>query len=152
MRSMNRVFLIGHVGQAPRVRTTPTGRKVANFTLATNEVWRDAGGQRQQRTEWHRIVAFGDLADFAEKYIQKGRFILVEGRLQTRQYTDGQGISRYVTEVVARDIGFLEPRAGRPRGSRNSSSPRRLLTSLTMPPRRPPRATRTWTFSSDLAR
>ncbi|GBC83625.1 Single-stranded DNA-binding protein [bacterium HR11] len=114
MRSMNRVFLIGHVGQPPRVRTTPTGRKVANFTLATNEVWRDAGGQRQQRTEWHRIVAFGDLADFAEKYIQKGRFILVEGRLQTRQYTDGQGIARYVTEIVARDIGFLDPRGAAP--------------------------------------
>jgi len=114
MRSMNRVFLIGHVGQPPRVRTTPTGRKVANFTLATHEVWRDAEGQRQQRTEWHRIVAFGDLAEFAEKYIQKGRFILVEGRLQTRQYTDGQGIARYVTEIVARDIGFLEPRGAVP--------------------------------------
>ena len=110
MRSMNRVFLIGHVGQSPRVRVMPSGRKVANFTLATNEVWRDASGQRQERTEWHRIVAFGDLAEFAERYIQKGRFILVEGRLQTRQYVDGQGITRYVTEIVARDIGFLEPK------------------------------------------
>jgi len=114
MRMMNRVFLIGHVGRDPQVRTTQGGQKVANFTLATTESWRDAEGQRQERTEWHRVVAFGDLADFAEKYIHKGRFILVEGRLRTRQYTDSQGVTRHVTEVIARDIGFLEPRPEAP--------------------------------------
>ncbi len=111
MRSMNRVFLIGHVGREPDVRTLPSGQKVANFPLATNEVWRDASGQRQERTEWHRIVAFGRLAELSERYIRKGRYILVEGRIQSRQYTDAQGNVRYITEIIARDISFLEPRS-----------------------------------------
>ena len=110
MRSLNRVFLIGHVGRDPDLREIGNGRRVANFSMATNMVWRDASGQRQERTEWHRIAAFGNLADIAERMIRKGRYIMVEGRIQTRRFTDRSGQDRYITEIVAQNIIILEPR------------------------------------------
>lgn len=110
MRSLNRVFLIGHVGRDPDIRDINNNRRVANFSMATNEVWRDASGQTQQRTEWHRIVAFGNLAEIAQRMIRKGRYIMVEGRIQSRQYTDNSGQNKTVTEIVARNILILEPK------------------------------------------
>ncbi len=109
MRSLNRVFLIGHVGNDPDVRTTYSGRKVANFRMATNRVWKTSEGGTRQETEWHRIVVFGNLADIVDRYLKKGRYVFVEGRLQTRSYTDREGVERFVTEIVATNIMFLEP-------------------------------------------
>ncbi len=114
MRSLNRVFLIGNVGRDPDVRELNSGQRVANFTLATNEQWTDASGQRQERTEWHRIVVFGRLADMVGRYLRKGRRIWVEGRIQSRQYTDQSGQNRYITEIVARNIIFLDARQAEP--------------------------------------
>lgn len=108
MRSLNRVFLIGNVGRDPDVRELNSGQRVANFSLATNERWTDSQGNRQERTEWHRIVVFGRLADLVGRYIRKGRRVWVEGRLQTRQYTDRDGQDRYVTEIIAQQIIFLD--------------------------------------------
>jgi single-strand DNA-binding protein len=99
---MNRVILIGHVGRDPEIRNTQSGDTIANFSLATSESWNDrASGERKERTEWHRVVVFNSvLAGVVEKYVRKGSHLLVEGTLQTRKWTDQQGIERYSTEVV----------------------------------------------------
>lgn len=100
--SVNKVILVGNLGKDPEVRTTPTGTKVVNLTLATSDSWNDKQtGEWKNVTEWHRVVIFNErLADVAEKYLRKGRKIFVEGQLKTRKWTDSQGIERYTTEVV----------------------------------------------------
>lgn len=100
--SINKVILIGNLGKDPEVRTTQSGEKIVNLTLATGESWTDrASGERKERTEWHRVVLFNDrLADVAEKYCRKGSKVYIEGALQTRKWTDQQGQERYSTEVV----------------------------------------------------
>ncbi|MDI2113055.1 single-stranded DNA-binding protein [Commensalibacter sp. TBRC 10068] len=100
--SVNKVIIIGHLGQNPEVRTTQAGTKVVNLTLATSESWNDKQtGERKEATEWHRVVVFKEhLANFAEKYLTKGRKVYVEGQLKTRKWTDQQGVERYTTEVV----------------------------------------------------
>ena len=100
--SINKAILIGNLGRDPEVRTTQAGDKVCNFTLATNETWRDRNsGERRERTEWHRIVIFNDrLVDIAEKYLRKGSKIYIEGQLQTRKWTDQSGQEKYTTEIV----------------------------------------------------
>ena len=100
--SINKVILIGNLGRDPEVRSTQDGTRVANFTLATNETWRDReSGERRERTEWHRIVIFDErLVDVAEKYLRKGSKIYLEGQIQTRKWTDQSGQERYTTEVV----------------------------------------------------
>lgn len=110
--SVNKVILVGRLGQNPEVRYTPSGAAVANFTLATNESWQDKSGQKQERTEWHRIVVWGKLAELCQQYLTKGRQVYVEGRLQTRQWQDQSGQTRYTTEVQAQTVQFLGANAG----------------------------------------
>jgi len=100
--SVNKVILVGNLGRDPEVRTTQTGTKVANLSLAPSERWKDrASGEPRERTEWHRVVIFNDrLVDVAEKYLRKGSKIFIEGQLQTRKWTDQSGQERYTTEVV----------------------------------------------------
>ncbi len=100
MRSKNEATLIGHVGGDPEVRDFPSGDKVARFGLATNEKFRDSNGVDQERTEWHRIVAFKGLADVVGKYVKKGDPLLVTGTIRTNEFTDGDGVKRQVKEIV----------------------------------------------------
>lgn len=105
--SVNKVLLIGRLGNNPEIRYTPGGAAVANFNMATNESWNDKNGQKQERTEWHRVVVWGKLAQLCGEYLSKGRQVYVEGRLQTRQWQDKEGQNRYTTEVIATTIQFL---------------------------------------------
>jgi single-strand DNA-binding protein len=104
---VNKVILIGNLGADPEVRFTPGGQPVANFRIATSESWTDKGGQKQERTEWHRIVVWGKLAELCGEYLGKGRQCYVEGRLQTREWTDKENRKNYTTEVVANQVVFL---------------------------------------------
>jgi single-strand DNA-binding protein len=113
---VNKVILIGNLGSAPEVRFTPGGQAVANFRIATNESWTDKGGQKQERTEWHRIVVWGKLAELCGEYLAKGRQCYVEGRLQTREWNDKEGKKNYTTEVVAQNVVFLGGREGAGQG------------------------------------
>jgi single-strand DNA-binding protein len=116
--SVNKVILIGNVGRDPEIRSTNDGTRIANFTLATSDNWRDkASGERRERTEWHRIVIFNDrLTDVVEKYIKKGAKLYIEGALQTRKWTDKDGQERYTTEVVLQrfrgELTMLDSRGG----------------------------------------
>lgn len=112
MKSINKVTLIGHTGNAPEVRYTQGGAPVANFSLATNESWKSDTGEWQKRTEWHKIVAWGKLAEVCQEYVQKGSYLYVEGRLQTRSYDGKDGVKRYITEVKATEIGLLDRKPG----------------------------------------
>jgi single-strand DNA-binding protein len=107
MRSLNKVLLIGNLGSDPEIRHTPSGAAVANFRLATNEVFNDRSGNRQTRTEWHRIVAWSKLAEICGQYLRKGRQVYIEGRIQSRQWDDQQGQRRYTTEIVATNMIML---------------------------------------------
>jgi single-strand DNA-binding protein len=116
--SVNKVMLIGRLGNNPEIRYTNTGTAVANFNVATSENWNDKNGQKQERTEWHRVVVWGKLAELCEKYLAKGRQCFVEGRLQTRSWDDKEGNKRYTTEIVAATIQFL----GGPNAQANSGA------------------------------
>ena len=105
--SVNKVILVGRLGQNPEVRYTPSGASVANFSIATSENWTDKSGQKQERTEWHRVVVWGKLAELCGKYLTKGRQVYVEGRLQTRSWEDQQGQKKYTTEIVANTVQFI---------------------------------------------
>jgi len=105
--SVNKVILIGRLGQDPELKYTPSGQAVCNFTLATSENWSDKNGQKQERTEWHRIVVWGKLGELCNQYLQKGRQAFVEGRLQTRSWDGKDGQKRYTTETVAMTVQFL---------------------------------------------
>jgi single-strand DNA-binding protein len=109
---VNKVILIGNLGADPEVRFTPGGQAVANFRIATSESWNDKQGQKQERTEWHRIVVWGKLGELCGEYLAKGRQCYVEGRLQTREWTDKEGKKNYTTEVVANNVTFLGGRDG----------------------------------------
>ena len=112
-RGVNKVILVGNLGRDPEVRYSPNGQAVANATLATSESWKDkTSGEKQERTEWHRVVFFGRLAEIAGEYLKKGAQIYVEGRLQTRKWQDKDGKDRYTTEIVANDMQMLGSRAG----------------------------------------
>ncbi len=106
-RSLNKALLIGNLGADPEVRTTGSGIRVAGFSLATSRNWTDAQGQPQERTEWHRIVAWDKLADIAEQYLHKGDRVYVEGEIQYRSYEDKDGVTRYVTEIRVRELVML---------------------------------------------
>ncbi|MEN9796360.1 MAG: hypothetical protein RL653_56 [Pseudomonadota bacterium] len=110
--SVNKAIVIGNLGKDPEVRFTPGGQAVANFSIATNESWKDKNGQSQERTEWHRIVVWGKLAELCGEYLKKGRSAYVEGRLQTREWTDKEGKKNYTTEIVANQVVFLGGRDG----------------------------------------
>jgi single-strand DNA-binding protein len=112
MRSLNRVMLIGNLGIDPEVRSTPSGQTVANFRMATSEMvgGRD-GSPQQERTEWHRIVAWGRLAEIVRDYLRKGQKVFIEGRITTKEWTDQQGNKRYTTEIVAQNMLMLSARS-----------------------------------------
>lgn len=113
MAGINKVILIGNLGKDPELRHTPQGQAVANFSLATSESWNDKNGQKQERTEWHKVVVWGKPAELVAKYLSKGRKAYVEGRLQTRAWDDKEGQKRYTTEVVATTVQFLDSQASR---------------------------------------
>lgn len=107
MSGINKVFLIGHLGADPEVRYTTNGKAVARLRLATSENWSDKDGQKQERTEWHRVVAWGKLGELCGEYLRKGRQVFIEGRIQTRSWDDKDGQKKYTTEVVAQNVQFL---------------------------------------------
>ena len=110
--SVNKVIIVGNLGQDPDKRVTGTGQTVTNFTVATNERWTGKDGQKQERTEWHRVVVWGPQAESCAQYLAKGRQVYVEGRLQTRQWDDKEGNKRYTTEIVAANVQFLSNARG----------------------------------------
>lgn len=112
MASVNKVILVGNLGRDPEMRYMPSGDAIANFSVATTDSWKDKNGQKQERTEWHRISMFGKLAEIAGEYLKKGSSVYVEGRLQTREWTDKEGVARKTTEIVADRMQML--------GGRNS--------------------------------
>ncbi|NMP28528.1 single-stranded DNA-binding protein SSB1 [Rahnella sp. SAP-1] len=116
-RGVNKVILVGNLGQDPEVRYMPNGGAVANITLATSETWRDkATGEQKEKTEWHRVVLFGKLAEVAGEYLRKGSQVYIEGALQTRKWTDQAGVEKYTTEVVVNVGGSMQMLGGRQGG------------------------------------
>jgi len=107
----NKVQLIGNLGNAPEIRTTDSGKKLAKFSVATNEEYRSQTGERIKETQWHNLIAWGKLADLAEKYLSKGTEVAVEGKLVNRNYTDKEGNKKYVTEIQVNELLLLGSRA-----------------------------------------
>lgn len=121
--SLNKVMVIGNLGDDPEVRATPGGATVATLRVATNERWTDKGGQQQERTEWHRVVVWGKQAEQCGQYLSKGRQVFVEGRIQTREWQDKDNNKRYTTEIVAQRVQFLGGKSeGRTGGAQSSSN------------------------------
>jgi single-strand DNA-binding protein len=123
-RGINKVILVGHLGQDPEVKYMPSGSAVANVSIATTESWKDKNsGEKQDRTVWHRVVFFARLAEIVGEYLRKGSQVYVEGRLQTRKWQDKSGQDRYTTEIVASEMQMLGGRGGSSSGSADFSSP-----------------------------
>lgn len=113
-RGVNKVILVGHLGQAPEVRYMPNGGAVAGMTLATSDTWRDKNtGEQKEKTEWHRIVLFGKLAEVAGEYLRKGSQVYIEGSLQTRKWTDQAGVDKYTTEIIVNVGGTMQMLGGK---------------------------------------
>ena len=112
MASVNKVILIGNLGKDPETRYMPNGDAVTNITLATTETWKDKNGEKQEKTEWHRITFYRKLAEIAGEYLKKGRPVYVEGRLETRKWTDKAGVERYTTDIIASDMKMLGSKPG----------------------------------------
>ncbi|MDA8125538.1 MAG: single-stranded DNA-binding protein [Deltaproteobacteria bacterium] len=110
---INKAILVGRLGKDPEVRYMPDGTMVTNFTIATDEQWKDKNGERVQKTEWHKIVTYRKLAEICGKFLNKGKLVYVEGRIQTRSWDDKEGIKHYTTEIVASDMKMLESRGQR---------------------------------------
>ncbi|EAA5258650.1 single-stranded DNA-binding protein [Salmonella enterica subsp. enterica] len=123
-RGVNKVILVGHLGQDPEMRYMPNGGAVANLTLATSESWRDKqDGELRENTEWHRVVVFGKLAEIAGEYLRKGAQVYIEGQLRTRKWTDQAGQDRYTTEVVVSVNGTMQMLGGRREGQPPQNNP-----------------------------
>ena len=112
MASVNKVILIGNLGRDPEVRYMPSGDAVANISIATTETWKDKNGEKQEKTEWHRVAMFGKTAEVAGEYLKKGSQVYIEGRLETRKWTDKEGQERTTTEVRADRMQMLGSRSG----------------------------------------
>jgi len=113
MGSLNKTLLIGRLGQDPQISFMPSGKAVANFTMATSETWNDKDtGEKKEKTEWHKIVLFDRKAEIAEKYISKGSQVYIEGKLQTREWEDKDGNRRFTTEIVGQNIQMLDSKGG----------------------------------------
>jgi single-strand DNA-binding protein len=113
MASVNKVILIGNLGRDPETRYMPNGEAVTNITLATTETWKDrTSGERQEKTEWHRVTFYRRLAEIAGEYLKKGSQVFIEGRLETRKWTDKEGKDRYTTEIIANEMKMLGSRPG----------------------------------------
>ena len=117
--SINKVILIGRLGRDPEVKYTPSGQAVANFSIATDETYKDRNGEQQRRTEWHNIVAWRRLAEICGEYLVKGKLVYIEGRLRTRKWEDREGNKRSTTEIEAREMQMLSPKG---EGDRSESS------------------------------
>lgn len=124
MRGVNRVFILGNLGSDPESKSMPSGTQVANFSVATSESWKDKQtGEKQERTEWHKICLFGRLAEVAGQYLRKGSKVYIEGSLRTRKWQDKQGQDRYMTEIIGSELQMLD---SKPQGEqRNQSAPAR---------------------------
>lgn len=116
-RSVNKVILLGHLGSDPELRNTQSGTAVANFRMATSESYKDKTGEKVEKTEWHNVVTWGKLAEIVSQYVTKGRQVYVEGQLQTRQWEDKDGQTRYTTEVVAREVVMVGGRGDAPQAA-----------------------------------
>ena len=118
MASVNKVILVGNLGQDPEVRYLPSGDAVANITLATSSKYKNKTGEMVEETEWHRVTFFGKLAEIVGQYLKKGRSVYVEGRIKTRKYTDKDGVEKYATDIIANEMQMLGGRegAGEPSG------------------------------------
>ena len=113
MASVNKVILIGNLGKDPEVRYAPSGSAIANVTIATSRNWKDkTSGERQEETEWHRVVFYDRLAEIAGEYLKKGKSVYIEGRLKTRKWTDKEGVEKYTTEIIAQEMTMLGGREG----------------------------------------
>ncbi len=124
--TVNKVILVGRLGADPQLKYTPSGRANVNFNLATNAVWKDQEGNQQERTDWHRVSAWGKLAEIMGEWLKKGSYVYIEGRLQTRSYEDSNGVKKYITEVVATDLEML--------GKKGEGAPSEAPSSEEMPP------------------
>lgn len=112
-RGINKVIVVGNLGQDPETRYMPSGSAVTNMTVATNEMWKDKQtGEQKERTEWHRVAMFGKLAEIAAEYLRKGSQVYIEGKLRTRKWQDKQGNDRYTTEIIADEMQMLGGRGG----------------------------------------
>lgn len=120
MASVNKVILVGHLGRDPEVRYTEDDKTIANISIATSETWKDKSGEKQEKTEWHRVTFFGKLADVVGQYLVKGSQVYVEGRLQTRKWQDKDGQDRYTTEIIADRMQML---GGKGQASQDASEP-----------------------------
>lgn len=139
-RGINKVILIGHIGGDPEVRYMPNGNAVATLSLATTEAWKDKQtGDKQERTEWHRVVCFNRLGEIAGEYVKKGSKLYVEGSLRTRKWQDPQGQDRYTTEIVAADIQMLDGKGSGQDSSMQSSYQQQSPASATRPAPSPAR-------------
>ena len=107
MASVNKVILIGNLGKDPETRYMPNGNAVTNITVATTDKWKDKSGEKQEKTEWHRVTFYRKLAEIVDEYLKKGSQIYIEGRLETRKLTDKEGIERYSTDIIATDMKML---------------------------------------------
>lgn len=112
MASVNKVILIGNLGQDPEVRYMPNGDAVANMTVATSEKWKDKNGEKQEKTEWHRVTLYRKVAEIAGEYLTKGSSVYIEGKLETRKWTDKAGAERYTTEIIASEMKMLGKKDG----------------------------------------
>ena len=130
--SLNKVMLIGNVGKDPELKSLETGNKVVTFSMATSEVYKDKHGERQEKTEWHNVVMWGNRAEVLNKYVKKGSKLYIEGKITTRKWKDKEGNDRYSTEIVAVDFRFLQtgdvvkrnnPNDGRSKPSNSQSQP-----------------------------
>jgi len=124
MASVNKVILIGNLGRDPETRYMPDGGAVTNVSIATTESWKDKNGEKQEKTEWHRVAFFGKLAEIAGEYLKKGSQVYVEGRLQTRKWQDKDGQDKYTTEIVADRMQMLGSRQGMGGGEREGGGDR----------------------------
>lgn len=124
MASVNKVILIGNLGRDPETRYMPDGGAITNISIATTDTWKDKAGEKQEKTEWHRIAFFGKLAEIAGEYLKKGSQVYVEGRLQTRKWQDKDGADKYTTEIVADRMQMLGSRAGMGGGDREAAADR----------------------------
>ncbi len=109
--SVNKIILVGHLGKDPEIKTIPSGAKVASFSMATTERFKDRDGQQQEKTEWHNVVAWDRLADICAEYLHKGKQVYLEGKIQTRKWQDKDGNDRYTTEIIASQMQMLGSKA-----------------------------------------
>lgn len=123
--SLNKVMLIGNLGKDPELKMTPSGQALARFSMATTETWKNTQGEKQSKTEWHNIVVWGKQAEIAEKFLRKGRQVLVEGRIQYREYTDQAGVKKYITDIRCDNfvmLGRMDEGGAKPSGGYNAES------------------------------